>query len=529
MKATLTKSIKYALIAFTLIMIASCSGTKKFMYSIPTDTNEIFAVNLNTIVEKTGIHKKKNKDLKNQVLEALKKEIAADDFTQIESIINNLSKSGIDTNEPLYFFNAPSLAYRTVAANLKSQKQLKKTLLLLEKHNLCEPLVEESPYYYTVLANNLFMIFDKNTVLFIHSPSKKIEAAKKQALSLFTLPKEESIVKGKAKLFKEFRKKNKDLVFYNVSENIPSTYERQIEKIVGKKIEYPDVGVIGTLQFEKGETKLTLQFDAEELNALIKNNTNIKTLKGSLLDQFPSNTIALFNMGINGKGIYKNLIEQENPPKELYDTEIKNFIESLNGDLSIGAFTMGLDKAKPNFLALMEAKTKNIKLDSLLSDKKYLQLKRNENIIKLKDNEFLWRNFNLNNPLSQYLSKDLFFGLKEDYIYITNNELIYKDIGNKIDKTMKGSSLTSNLKGKSSFTLFNIEEILDLPFIKVLVLFGGDDAKKMIDKVSYFTHFEILNENKSNVVEATLYQKETSLTLLELFLDELTHSLPIIQ
>lgn len=373
------------------------------------------------------------------------------------------------------------------------------------------------------------MIFDKNTVLFIHSPSKKIEAAKKQALSLFTLPKEESIVKGKAKLFKEFRKKNKDLVFYNVSENIPSTYERQIEKIVGKKIEYPDVGVIGTLQFEKGETKLTLQFDAEELNALIKNNTNIKTLKGSLLDQFPSNTIALFNMGINGKGIYKNLIEQENPPKELYDTEIKNFIESLNGDLSIGAFTMGLDKAKPNFLALMEAKTKNIKLDSLLSDKKYLQLKRNENIIKLKDNEFLWRNFNLNNPLSQYLSKDLFFGLKEDYIYITNNELIYKDIGNKIDKTMKGSSLTSNLKGKSSFTLFNIEEILDLPFIKVLVLFGGDDAKKMIDKVSYFTHFEILNENKSNVVEATLYQKETSLTLLELFLDELTHSLPIIQ
>ncbi len=529
MKATLNKVIKYSLITFIMVMMASCSGTKKFMYSIPADTNEIFAVKMNTIVEKTGIHKKKNKELKQQILETIKKEITADDFKQIENIINDLSKSGIDTKEPLYFFNAPSLAYRTIAGNLKSQKKLKKTLSLLEKHNLCEPLVEEKPYFHTVLANNLFIIFDKKTVLLIHSPSKKTEAAKKQALSLFTLPKEESIVKGKAKSFKEFRQKDKDLVFYSSAENIPTAYKRQIEKIIGKKIEFENIGLIGTIHFEKGETHLTLQFDSEELNLLAKNNTNIKPLKGNLLNLFPSNTIALFNMGINGKAIYKNLMDQENPPKELFETEIKDFIESLNGDISIGAFTMGLDKAKPNFLALIEANSKNIKLDSLFSDKNHLNLKRNEKIIKLKENEFLWRNFKLNNPLSQYLSKDLFLGLKDDYIYITNNELIYKDMGEKIDKTMKGSALTSNLKGKLFYTTFNIEEILDLPFIKVLTLFGGDEAKQMVDKISHFTHLEILNENKSNTIEVNLYQKESKQTLLELFLDDLIRSLPIAQ
>ncbi len=529
MKATLNKLMKYSLITLTIVIIASCSGTKEFMYSIPADTNELFALNVSSITEKTGINKKKNKELKKRVLEALKKEFTADDFKQVENIINDLSKSGIDTKTPLYFFNAPSLAYRTVAANIKSQKQLKKTLSLLEKHNLCEPLVEEKPYFYTVLVNNSFIIFDKETVLIIHSPSKKAEAAKKQALSLFTLPKEESIVKAKAKSFKEFRKKDKDLAFYSSAENIPNAYKRQIEKTIGKKVEFQDIGLIGTIHFEKGASKLTLQFDSEQLNSLLLNNIQNKTLKGNLLDQFPANTIALFNMGIDGKGLYKNLIEQENPPKELFDTEIKTFIESLNGDFSLGAFTMGLDKAKPNFLALIEANTKNIKLDSLFSDKSYLKLKGNESIVKLKDNEFLWRNFNFNSPISQYLSKDLFLGVKKDYIYITNNELIYKDIGNKIDKTLKGSDLTSNLKGKRFFAAFNIEEILDLPFIKLLTSFGGNEVREMVDRISRFTHLEITNENKSNTIEVTLYQEETNETLLELFLDDLLSSLPITQ
>lgn len=528
MKATFNKTIQFSLITFILIIMASCSGTKKFMYSIPADADKLYTVNVNSIVEKTGIHKKKNKELKKLMLEALKKEMVADDYDQIEKIINDFSNSGIDTNEPLYFFNAPSLAYRTITANLKSQEQLKKTISLLEKYNLSEPLVEEEPYFYTVITDNLFIIFDKQTVFLINAPSKKREAAKKQALNLFTLPKEESFVKGKAQTFKKIRSEDKDMVFYSLVDNIPSRYKKEIEKITNTTIDISNVGIINTIHFDKGKTQLTLQLDSESL-ASIKNNIALKTLKGNLLDQFPANTIALFNMGINGKELYKNLLKQENPPQELYATAIKDLIESLNGDCSIGVFTMGLEKASPNFLALIEAETQNIRMDSLLSNKEYLQLRKNEDIINLKENEYLWRNFYINSSLSRYLSNDLFFGLKKDYIYVTNSELIYKDIGNKIDKTMKDSDLTSNLKGKISFTTFNIEEILNLPFVKVLMLFGGDEAKQIMDKASLFTHLEILNENKSNVIEATLYQKESKQTILELFLDDLIHSLPITQ
>lgn len=561
MKVFINKLAQYTLLVLLSIVITSCSDTKKFMYSIPADTDQIYAININNISEKSGIHKKKNKDIKNQILEVLKKDINSDDYKQIEKIINNPSKSGIDTKTPVYFFNAPSIPYNTIAANLKSSKQLKRFFKVLENQGVCEPLINEDKYNYTVIGNHWFVIFDKNTVIAIEATSNKIEAAKKQAISLFTLPKEESIVQKQANTFKEFRKNTGDFIFFYSLNHLKNNYKRQIESAFDIKLD-TDITLVGSLNMNKGETALSVKFQSEKEDLFANKQIYLKKLSGSLLEFFPSNTIALINLGINGKNLYKDILNNTENTKDfiqqketraiietiygnktyseflknpellrnwIEDKNVKKFIEGINGDISIGAFTMGVDKAKPNFLALIEANTKGVNLDSLLSNEVPLNTIKNEDLIKLKENEYLLRNIKFRKAFSQYLSSDLFVGIKKGFIYVTNNELIYKDLGNKIDKTMKGEPITKNLKGKRFFTTFNFEEILDLPFIKLMTLLGNDETKNNIENASHFTHLDILNEDKSDSFEIILYQSDTKQTVLELFLDRIKNILPIAQ
>lgn len=522
MKTTTKKFAKYLFFTFILTLTLSCSGTKKFMYSIPSDTDKLVGVNLNQLIDKAGVNKKKNKKVKDSFLQAIEKEITADELNQFKKIIDDPSQSGINTKGHLCFYSAPSLAYPVFTAEVKSQKQLKKLMETLENQGIADLVVYEKPYYHTVLAKKTFVIFDKKTILAINAPSSKIEAAKKQAISLLNLPKEESIVKNNAETFKKFKESKEDIVFYTDLEDLPSAYKREVEKALQKRLSDVNIRLVSTLNFEKGETHLTIK--NIDQNALYANNKNMmKALSGNLLNLFPSNTLGLISFGINGKEIYKGLQQQENPDMDLEDKDLKNFIEGINGDCTIGAFTWGVDKGKPNFLMVIEANDKKIDLSAEIERSKVIN---KENIIELKENEYLYRKINTRSlPFSNYLPKDLFFGVKKNYIYITSDELIYKDLDNKIDKTMKDSPLTSNLKGNMFFATVNIEEVLDLPIIKIVAMFGGKQAQEMLDKAALFSHIEM--KNKSNDLNITLYQKEKKETLLEILLEEIIKQSPL--
>lgn len=522
MKKTRKIFSKYLLLTFILTLTLSCSGTKKFMYSIPSDTDKLVGVNFNQLLDKSGFNKKKNKKIKDTFIAVLENEITAEELNQFKKIIDDPSQSGINTQGHLCFFSSPSLAYPVFAAEVKSQKKLKKLIETLNNQGIADSLIHEKPYYYTVLAKKTFVIFDKNTFIAITVPSNKIEAAKKQAIGLFNLPKEESIVKNNAETFKLFKNSKEDIVFYTDLEDIPSAYKRSLEQTLKTKVDDVDIRFVSTLNFEKGETKLVVK--NIDQNALYANKKNLlKPLSGSLLNLFPSNTLGLINFGINGKEVYKEMLKQEDSGINADDKDFKNFIEGINGDCTFGAFTMGVNKAKPNFLVVIEANSKKIDLAVELERS---QLINKGNIIELKENEYLYRNVDTRKlPLSNYLPTDVFFGLKKNYLYITSDELIYKDLDNKIDKTMKDSHLTSNLKGNMLFATINIQEILDLPIVKIATMFGGAEAQKAIEKASLFSHFEI--KNKSNDLNVTLYQKESKETILEILLEEIIKQLPL--
>ena len=57
MKKTRKIFSKYLLLTFILTLTLSCSGTKKFMYSIPSDTDKLVGVNFNQLLDKSGFNK----------------------------------------------------------------------------------------------------------------------------------------------------------------------------------------------------------------------------------------------------------------------------------------------------------------------------------------------------------------------------------------------------------------------------------------------------------------------------------------
>ncbi len=56
-----------------------------------------------------------------------------------------------------------------------------------------------------------------------------------------------------------------------------------------------------------------------------------------------------------------------------------------------------------------------------------------------------------------------------------------KNVGKAADKSVKDAPYASDMKGKSLFIAINAEAILDLPIVKMVAGFGGQEAKTYIE------------------------------------------------
>lgn len=91
--------------------------------------------------------------------------------------------------------------------------------------------------------------------------------------------------------------------------------------------------------------------------------------------------------------------------------EVKSLFASFDGDISIGLINVTMNSA-PTFAAYADAKNGNA-LKALYDKKKELKLGRNEDIIQLGENEYVYKS-NTNN---------VFFGIRNKQMYATNDEL----------------------------------------------------------------------------------------------------------
>ena len=115
----------------------------------------------------------------------------------------------------------------------------------------------------------------------------------------------------------------------------------------------------------------------------------------------------------------------------------------------------------PTFLAYAGAKNGDA-LKALYEQKDELRLGRKEDIIRLNDNEYVYK--------SQLFN--LFYGVKDGLMYATNDELLYKNIGKPADPSAIETDYASAIKGEHSALIVNMEAVCQLPVMKMLSQYG---------------------------------------------------------
>ena len=337
---------------------------------------------------------------------------------------------------------------------------------------------------------------------FNENPLGMSEKAKEAITNLLKQTADNSIVKSGA--FQKMEKQKSDINFLASMEAIPATYRNQISMGLPTEVKAEDITLVGGLNFEKGKIALKTEnyTENEAVKALIKKQMeSFGKANNTFVKYFPSSTLMFFNVGVKGEGLYNLLSEN----KEFRNTvsiakadEVKELFGSFNGDISAGLINVTMNSA-PTFMMYADVKNGNA-LETIYNNKQSLGLKRGEDIMQLGKDEYVYKTKGMN----------IFFGIKDKQMYATNDELLYKNVGKAADKSIKDAPYASDMKGKTIFVAINAEAILDLPVVKMVAGFGGQEVKTYIELANKVSYLSMSSEGEISEIDLCLKDKDVN-------------------
>ena len=179
-------------------------------------------------------------------------------------------------------------------------------------------------------------------------------------------------------------------------------------------------------------------------------NIPVKKLNTTFLQNFPESTLAFLNIGVNGAAFYDLLFNNEEFRRNVSlakADEVKSLFASFDGDISIGLINVTLNSV-PTFAAYADAKNGNA-LKALYDNKKQLKLGKNEDIIQLGENEYVYKS----------RATNVFFGIRNKQMYATNDELLYKSISKPVEKSIKDAGYVWDAKMYSLLSIWMLFSI----------------------------------------------------------------------
>lgn len=497
---------RLSVLAVLIVFMASCSKQTEYTNVIPADASAIASINLKSLIEKSGLKDKENEAAKQKMLDALKSGTTAATFQQLEKVLNNPKESGIDTEALLYYFTAPSFPYSTIVGKVADADKLNASLDIMVKEQLCQPVETTDGFNHTIMAGTSIFAFNESAIMLVNvGQATQMENAMKTIATLMKQTAKTSIAANAG--FQKMEKQKGDINFLASFAALPESYAGQLNAAMsmsGVNIDPKDLMILGNLSFEKGKISIYGEYYTEnkEVLAMMEKQKQATTkLNTAFLKYFPASTIAFLNIGANGEAIY-NLL-QENP--EFRSTfslakaaEVKDLFASFNGDISVGLINVTMNQA-PTFAAYAEVKNGNA-LKAIYNNKQALNLQGGD-IVQLGENEYVYKSRQMN----------IFFGLKDKQMYATNDELLYKSIGKPVEKSVKDTGYAADIKGKNAFFVINVEAILELPVVKMLVGFGGEEYQMYYNLASQVSYLEAYSDSNSiGTVELILKNKDVN-------------------
>ena len=484
-----------------IVFMAACSKKAEYIHVIPADASAVASVNLNTLADKAGLNDKENEGMKQKMMEALKSGMNAAAFQQLEKIMKDPSQSGIDIKAPVFVFTSKTFITPAMVAKVSNIDDLRASLDLMAKEGICQPIAEEDGYSFTTLQKNSLLVFNENAAVLTEAyGTSQMDVAKQTISTLLKQTEENSIMKNSG--FKKMQNQKGDINFFASMDAVPKIYSQQISMGLSSQLDLSEVMAVGNLNFEKGKIALQIETysDNTETDALLKKQAQaVKKLNTTFLQNFPESTLAFLNIGVNGAAFYDLLLNNEEFRRNVSlakAEEVKSLFASFDGDISIGLINVTMNSA-PTFAAYADAKNGNA-LKALYDKKKELKLGRNEDIIQLGENEYVYKS-NTNN---------VFFGIRNKQMYATNDELLYKNISKPVDKSIKDAGYVSEMKGKNVFFVINMDAILDLPVVKMITGFGGEEYQTYYKLASQISYIEAFSDSEGKTETAILLKNK---------------------
>ena len=485
-----------SVLAVLIVFVSACSKkAAEYTHVIPSDATEVVAINLKSLAEKAGINDKENKEALKKLTDAMKSGMNAATFQQLEAVIKDPSKSGVDVFAPIYIFSAPSFDYTTVVAKVSNEDDLKSFLEVTQKEILNSPVTEGDGYSFVKVNNQTLLAFNATALLTVsYKNAAQFDKIKEGVANLLKQTEENSINKSGA--FKKMQKQSGDVNMFISPSSFLGIYAKQISFGLPKDVDLKELTILGSLSFEKGKIEMQIESYTENpaLNAMFEK--QIKStcpIENTFLKYFPKSTVALLSVGVNGEEFYNVLQENDEFRNEFSITkaaEVKDLFSAFQNDFTIGLVNITMSNT-PSVLAYASVKN-NAPLQALYEKKGELGLGRGEDIVKLNENDYVYKSRNMN----------VFFGIRDKQMYATNDEILYKNICKTVDPSAKDTDYASTMKGKRSAFVINAEEVLQLPVVKMLVEYGGAE---------YNMYYSL--GNRISYLEATSDGDKATLTL----------------
>lgn len=497
----------FSVLAVLVVLISACSSQKQeYTNVIPSNASQVISINLKSLADKAGTNDKENKEAMQKLTDALKSGMNAATFQQLEAILKDPAKSGVDINAPIYLFNAPAMPYTTIVAKIANEDDLLQLLEVTEKEELTSHVVEADGYSFADVNKQALLAFTPTTfMIVVYNRASQLEKAKEGIAALLKQTPENRINTGEA--FKKMQKLNGDMNMLVSSSSLLGNIANQMNYGMPKNIDLKDLMALGSLSFEKGKIEMKIEYYTEnaEVKAILeKLMKSTRPVENTFLKYFPKSTLALFSIGVNGDELYNVLQENEQFRNEFSITkaaEVKDLFSKFQNDITVGLINVTLS-SNPSFLAYASIKD-SAPLKALYEKKAELGLKRGEDIVKLNEDEYLYKSRNTN----------IFFGIRDKQMYATNDELLYKNACKNADPSAKGTDFASGMKGNRLAFVINTEAVLELPVIKMMVGFGGQEYSTYYSLLSNISYLEVVGDSYN--ANATLQLKDKNVNALK--------------
>ena len=404
--------------AILIVFVSACSKKSEYTNVIPANASTVASINVKSLAEKAGLNDKENKEAQQKLIESLKSGMNAATFQQVEMIIKDPKKSGIDISAPIYVFSTETLP-ATIITKVSNEEDLHALLETLEKENICQPLADGDGFRFTKMSNQVLLAYTPSVLILTeYKGNSQFEKIKESLPALLKQSAENSIVSTAAS--KRTQKMGGDINALLSPASLLKDYAKQISYGLPQDINLKDLQMLGSLSFDKGKISMKYENFTEnpELQALFDKQKKVtRPIDNSFLKYFPKSTLMYFSMGINGEELYNLLLENEEFQQNFSiakANEVKALFGTFQKDIAAGLLNVTMNNA-PAFLLYANVKSA-APVQALYEKKNELGLRRGEDIIKLGENEYVYKSRMTN----------LFFGVRDNSLYATNDQTVHK-------------------------------------------------------------------------------------------------------